>query len=114
MNVKGESITATKPTPIAKTQLDHTPAHVRPALNRSTTIVEISTNVTEILTNVLHTPHAETRGVHTDVLVGLALKEMVEYAMIQTNAKGRQITARIPDLLEFVPTLLAPFSVLVA
>lgn len=45
-------------------------------------VFQISTNVTEILTNVLHTPHAETRGVHTDVLVGLALKEMVEYAMV--------------------------------
>lgn len=113
-NVKGESITATKPTPIAKTLLDHTPAHVRPALNRGATIVEISTNVTEILTNVLHTPHAQTRGVHTTVLVGLALKEMVEFAMILTNAKVRQITARTPGLLEFVPTLLAPLGVLVA
>lgn len=45
-------------------------------------VFQISTNVTEILTNVLHTPHAQTRGVHTTVLVGLALKEMVEFAMV--------------------------------
>lgn len=41
-NVKGEPITATKPTPIAKILLDHTPAHVRPALNRGAMIVEVS------------------------------------------------------------------------
>lgn len=112
-NVKGEPITATKPTPIAKTLLDHTPAYVRPASNRGATIVEISTNVAEILTNVLHTPHAQTLGVHTPARVGLALKEMVEFAMILTNAQMRQITAQNLDFLEFVPTLLALFGVLV-
>lgn len=39
-------------------------------------------NVKEILTNVLHTPHAKTRGVHTAVPVGLGLKEMVQYAKV--------------------------------
>lgn len=108
-----ESTGATKPTPFAKTQLDHTPAHARPALYRSAMIVLMISNVKEILTNVLHTPHAKTRGVHTAVPVGLGLKEMVEYAKISTNAKGRQTTAQIPDLLEIVPTPLAPLSVLV-
>lgn len=37
-----ESTGATKPTPFAKTQLDHTPAHARPALYRSAMIVLVS------------------------------------------------------------------------
>lgn len=48
-------------------------------------VFQISTNVSEILTNVLHTPHAQTRGVHTPARVGLALKEMVEFAMVWLN-----------------------------
>lgn len=69
--------------------------------------------MTQILTNVLHTRHAKIRGVHIPVPVGLALKEMVEFAMILTNAKGKQITVQLPRL-EYVPTLLALLSVPVA
>lgn len=71
-------------------------------------VFQISTNVSEILTNVLHTPHAQTRGVHTPARVGLALKEMVEFAMVWLTVL-RPYYKRELDELANISTCLVPY-----